>query len=51
MNGNCQGTSKASALFSDPKQGPALSAQENQYLVDHWDYFKESITFPHSIKI
>ena len=51
MNGNCQGASKASVLFSDPSQGPALSAQENKYLVDHWEYFKDSITFPHSIKV
>ena len=51
MNGNCQGASKASVLFSNPNQRPALSAEENKYLVDHWEYFRESISFPHSIKV
>ena len=40
MNGNCQGASKAANLFQDPGKGPVLSANENRYLVSHWDFFK-----------
>ena len=49
FNGNCQGASKAALLFQDPSKGPELSIQENEYLRDHWKYFKDSITFPHTI--
>ena len=31
--------------------GPELSAHENEYLIQHWDFFKESIAFPHTIKV
>ena len=51
MNGNCQGASKSALLFQDPTKGPELSAAENEYLVSHWDYFKETIVFPHTIKV
>ena len=49
MNGNCQGASKSAVLFQDPSLGPELSAQENKYLIQHWDFFKESIAFPHTV--
>ena len=51
MNGNCQGASKAALLFLDSTKGPELSANENRYLVNHWEFFKEGIVFPHRIKI
>ena len=51
MNGNCQGASKAALLFLDSTKGPELSANENRYLVAHWQFFKEGIVFPNIIKI
>ena len=51
MDGTCQVTAKAAILFQDPTKGPELAAQENKYLVAHWDYFKNTITFPHTIKV
>ena len=51
MNGNCQGASKAALLFQDPSKGPELSAAENEYLITHWEYFKDFIVFPHTIKV
>ena len=46
MDGTCQVSAKAALLFQDPTKGPELAAEENKYLVSHWDYFKDSITFP-----
>ena len=51
MNGNCQGASKATILFADASQGPELSTRENKYLVEHWDRFRDSVAFPHWIKV
>ena len=51
MDGTCQVSAKAALLFQDPTKGPELAAEENKYLVSHWDYFKDSITFPHTIKV
>ena len=48
MNGNCQGVAKAAILFQDPSKGPELASEENKYLVAHWNYFKDFVTFPHT---
>ena len=38
-------------MFPDPNGGEALARQENEYLVENWDFFKEHFVFPHQVKI
>ena len=50
-DGLCGVSCDAAHLFGDPNQAIKFRRTINKYLVSHWEYFKDKITFPYQRQV